>query len=392
MGLYESMTAHLDAVIKSGLKRTIVSKKQSGSKIIVDAKEYVNLSSNDYLGLASNLELSRLFIDSLSDTDLRLSSSGSPLLTGAHEAYEKASTVIERLFNKKALFFNSGFAANSGVIAALSGENTLIVADKLSHASMIDGMSLSKGKCLRYRHNDYEHLRKIVENNMDQYDSIIIVTEAVFSMDGDRCSIDELVNIKRSCNKVYLYIDEAHSFCLFNENGAGLCALSGHLEEIDFILTTFGKGLGSQGACLLCNETARDYLINVCRSLIFSTALSPVSFLHNAFMIEYMQKHDELRQRVYRISKYIQESIEDKGICQNVSESQIIPLIVAENDKALDASSYFRENGFYAMPIRHPTVPKGQARLRISLTASLSDSEVGHLAATIHGFIDKFMK
>lgn len=392
MGLYESMTAHLNAVSKAGLRRTVTSKRQNGSKIIVDAKEYVNLSSNDYLGLASNLELSQNFFDSLSSSDLRMSSSGSPLLTGAHKAYDKAALIMEELFNKKALFFNSGFAANSGVIAALSDEKTLIVADKLSHASMIDGMSLSKGKCLRYRHNDYEHLERIIVSNKDLYDSIIVVTEAVFSMDGDRCSIDALCALKKKYKNLYLYIDEAHSFCLFNDNGAGLCALSGHLNEVDFILTTFGKGLGSQGACLLCSETSRDYLINVCRSLIFSTALAPLSFLHNAFMIEYMQKHNEMRERLHSISSFIQNAIDEKGICHNVSESQIIPLIVFENQMALEASAYFREKGFYAMPIRHPTVPKGQARLRLSLTASLSDGEVELLKETIRDFIDRFMK
>lgn len=380
MSLYDSMASSLEKVKEAGRMRTISSKNQIGNKIVVDGREYVNLSSNDYLGLGSNLELASEFLDSLSGTALRMSSSGSPLLTGAHESYEKALTVMEKLFNKKALFFNSGFAANSGVLSALSKPDVLIIADKLAHASMIDGMTLAQGKCIRFAHNDCEHLKSLISSKENSYDAIIVVTEAVFSMDGDRSLLKELVQIKKEHPKVHLYVDEAHSFAVFNQNGAGLCAQAGVSDEIDFILTTFGKGLGSQGACLLCNEVSRQYLINYCRSLIFSTALSPLSFAHAAFMAEYMQKHNELRERLNSISSYIHNAIYEKTSFANVSQSQIVPLIVQENDAAVRSSEILKEQGFYAMPIRHPTVPLGQARLRISLCASLSDSDVERLA------------
>ena len=393
MSLYQKMQELLDNNRKLGQLRTVKPKSQCGTKIIVDSHEYVNLSSNDYLGLASDLNLAFEFLSDVLhkdnnnklNADIRMSSSGSPLLTGAHLSYVDAENAMEELFNKKALFFNSGFSANSGVISALATENNLIISDKLAHASIIDGMMTAKGKCLRYAHNDYEHLEKLLNAHADKYDSVIIVTEAVFSMDGDSCDLKKLVELKHKFHNVYLYVDEAHSFCLYSDNGAGLCHLNQVTDEIDFILTTFGKGLGSQGACILCNETARDYLINTSRSLIFSTALSPLAFAHANFMVKYMQMRNDLRERLHSISSYIHNTLNESGY-ENVSQSQIIPVLTYENEKAVKACEFFKEHGFYAMPIRHPTVPKGKARLRLSLTASLSDDQVEQLKDTIKAF------
>lgn len=393
MSLYQKMQELLDNNRRLGQLRTVKPKSQCGTKIIVDSHEYVNLSSNDYLGLASDLNLAFEFLSDVLhkdnnnklNADIRMSSSGSPLLTGAHLSYVDAENAMEELFNKKALFFNSGFSANSGVISALATENNLIISDKLAHASIIDGMMTAKGKCLRYAHNDYEHLEKLLNAHADKYDSVIIVTEAVFSMDGDSCDLKKLVELKHKFHNVYLYVDEAHSFCLYSDNGAGLCHLNQVTDEIDFILTTFGKGLGSQGACILCNETARDYLINTSRSLIFSTALSPLAFAHANFMVKYMQMRNDLRERLHSISSYIHNTLNESGY-ENVSQSQIIPVLTYENEKAVKACEFFKEHGFYAMPIRHPTVPKGKARLRLSLTASLSDDQVEQLKDTIKAF------
>ena len=393
MSLYQKMQELLDNNRKLGQLRTVKPKSQCGTKIIVDSHEYVNLSSNDYLGLASDLNLAFEFLSDVLhkdnnnklNADIRMSSSGSPLLTGAHLSYVDAENAMEELFNKKALFFNSGFSANSGVISALATENNLIISDKLAHASIIDGMMTAKGKCLRYAHNDYEHLEKLLNAHADKYDSVIIVTEAVFSMDGDSCDLKKLVELKHKFHNVYLYVDEAHSFCLYSDNGAGLCHLNQVTDEIDFILTTFGKGLGSQGACILCNETACDYLINTSRSLIFSTALSPLAFAHANFMVKYMQMRNDLRERLHSIGSYIHNTLNESGY-ENVSQSQIIPVLTYENEKAVKACEFFKEHGFYAMPIRHPTVPKGKARLRLSLTASLSDDQVEQLKDTIKAF------
>lgn len=367
--------------------RTIISKSQKNSLITVDGKDYINLSSNDYLGFAQDDTLQQRFLNSLNaDADaIRFSSSGSPLLTGAMPSYERAQHQIEHLFNKSCVFFNTGFGANSGVISALADTDTLILADKLSHASIIDGMGNSKGKALRFAHNDYEHLESLIQKNYDSFDNILVVTEAVFSMDGDMADIKRLVALKKQYSKVYLYIDEAHSFALYDDLGLGLCAKEKVLEDVDFILCTCGKGLGSQGAFVVCNETARDYLINNVRPLIFSTAMAPIAFEHIAFMLHVNEISNKKRERLQQISHFIHETLSEQDF-ENVSSSQIIPLITGENDKALDACQFFLEHGFYAMPIRHPTVPKGKARLRLSLNAGLTDNEVNKLAETIKAY------
>ncbi|SFS82791.1 8-amino-7-oxononanoate synthase [Succinivibrio dextrinosolvens] len=385
MNLYERMLQSLENNRSKGVFRTIVPKSQNQSMISIDSKDYLNLSSNDYLGLAANKECLDEFHEYAKSQSLRLSSSGSPLLTGAHESYALSCEVMETLFGKKATFFNSGFSANSGVLSILGSEDTLIIADKLAHASMIDGLTASKGKFLRYAHNDYDHLERLIQKSISDYDNIIIVTEAVFSMDGDRCDLKRLIDIKHKYQNIYLYIDEAHGFGVLSEDGSGLCGSLKLIDEVDFILTTFGKALASEGACILTNETARDYIINNSRPLIFSTALSPYTFAHEAFMVNYMKRRNDLRTKLDKISSYIHQTLNECGF-DNVSSSQIIPLITGDNDRTLKASEFFKAHGIYAMPIRHPTVPLGKGRLRISLNAGLTDTQVELLADTIKAF------
>jgi 8-amino-7-oxononanoate synthase len=385
MSIYASMRAIEDELLQKNMFRRIIPKSQEGSKIAVDGRTYVNLSSNDYLALGADKFLAQEFLDTLPSYARRLSSSGSPLLTGAHESYAHASAVCETLFSKKALFFNSGFAANSGVISALAKlPQTLIIADKYAHASIIDGM-LSASHPLRYAHNDYAHLERLICKHYDAYAHIVIVTEGIFSMDGDKANLETLVALKAKYPKLSLYVDEAHSFCVRGAKLLGLCEERQVLDKVDFILCTCGKGLGSQGAFLLCNEVARHYFINTVRPLIFSTAMSPLSFEHIAFMLEHLERFKDRQERLERIHKYIHACFAKKGLV-DISESQIMALLTYENTKALAAYEFFKARGFYALPIRHPTVPKGQARLRISLSAALSDLEVEALGKAIEEF------
>ena len=388
MNLYDRMQKSLENNRHNGVFRTIIPKIQNKGMIKIDSKDYLNLSSNDYLGLASDSNCLNEFYEESNSQLLRMSSSGSPLLTGAHESYAQVCEVMENLFHKKATFFNSGFSANSGVLSILGAEDTLIIADKLAHASMIDGLTASKGKFLRYAHNDYDHLERLIQKSEISYENIIIVTEAVFSMDGDRCDLKKLVELKHKYQNIYIYVDEAHGFGVLSEDGSGLCGSLGLIDEVDFILTTFGKALASEGACILTNETARDYIINNSRPLIFSTALSPYTFAHEAFMVNYMKKRNDLRLRLDKLSSYIHQTLNECNF-ENVSSSQIIPIITGDNERTLKASEFFKEHGIYAMPIRHPTVPAGKGRLRISLNAGLNDSQIEMLADTIRAFSRK---
>lgn len=365
--------------------RSVCSKAQCAEQIEIAGKNYINLSSNDYLGFGQDSRLQEEFWSNLPSDSRRFSSSGSPLLTGAFPAYSRALETIEEISGRKALFFNTGFGANSGIIAALGDSDTLVVADKLAHASLLDGMGAVRGKALRYAHNDLSHLRCLLDRYAADYRYVLIVSEAVFSMDGDRAPLKELAALKKEYQNLYLYIDEAHSFGVYGDKGLGLCYEEKVFRDVDFILCTCGKGLGSQGAFVLCNEIARDYLINTVRPLIFSTAMPPCAYEHIRFMLEKSFLADDRRHRLQQIADEVHSCLEDCG-AENLSHSQIVPLMTFDNERAIEAFNYFMDNGFYAMPIRHPTVPKGKARLRISLNAALSDTMVERLCHVIRTY------
>ena len=369
------MEQALDKISAKGLLRQIRPMEQSEGLVTRDGRRLVNLASNDYLGLGQDNALRDEFIEELSKNPCYFSSSGSALLTGAHESYKKFTDTIEKLYpGRQALLFNSGFAANSGVIRSLCEiPGTLVLADKLSHASIIDGLTAQgKSKFMRFAHNDAESLSKLIADYGEGYERILVVTESVFSMDGDVAPLKEIARIKKSNPKVSVYVDEAHGFCVYGPKGRGMLWQEGVDECADFVLCTCGKALGSEGAFVLCSKTARDYFINTVRPLIFSTAIAPVCLEHSAFMLKKSIAADDRRKRLSLISSEVRDTLKECGIACP-STTQIVPFILGENEKAVEAAEIFRENGFLAMPVRYPAVAKGSARLRLSLSSAIDD-------------------
>ncbi|MGE8564635.1 MAG: 8-amino-7-oxononanoate synthase, partial [Acinetobacter bohemicus] len=267
-------SAQLEQLKQQGNLRQFTSNIQHGRTIQINGQSMLNLSSNDYLGLASDLHLREQFFDQ-TPNDLRvMSSSSSRLLTGNFPEYEQLEASLSQVFyGRSALLFNSGYHMNIGILPALSDARTLILADKLIHASMIDGIRLSSAKYVRYRHNDLNHLSQLLQKYHadESFDRIIVVTESIFSMDGDETDLAELVRIKQQFSKVMLYVDEAHAIGVRGEQGLGCAQQYGVINEIDFLVGTFGKALASVGGYLICHAIIRDYLINSMRPLIFST-------------------------------------------------------------------------------------------------------------------------
>ena len=182
--------------------------------------------------------------------------------------------------------FNSGYHANTGILPAVSNAQTLILADKLVHASLIDGIRLSSAKCIRYRHNDASQLQRLVSENHNLYAQIIIVTESIFSMDGDKADLCALVRLKKSYSNVLLYVDEAHAFGVRGEKGLGCAEEQDCINDIDFLVGTFGKAIASAGAYIVCRQVIREYLINKMRTFIFTTALPPVNIQWTAWVLQ----------------------------------------------------------------------------------------------------------
>ena len=336
---------------------------KSDGKIVVSGVEYVNFASNDYLGISTKSDLREEFLSSAND--MLLSSASARLLTGSSAEYNELEKTLADIFGKeRALIFNTGYQANLGVISTLAGKGDVVFSDKLNHASIIDGMQLSKGDFYRYKHLDYDNLENLLESKRGEYKRAIIVSESVFSMDGDIADIDRLIELKKKYNCM-LMIDEAHAFCACGKTLAGLS----YGKEADIITATLGKAVGSFGAFCVSNKQIIEYLINKARSFIFSTSIPPINIAWSNWLLN--KKRDyiyEQKQKLEHLTKAVHASLKLRGI-DTVSKTHIIPLVIGENDSTVKVSEQLRSMGYYIPAIRPPTVPQGSSRLRISLTA-----------------------
>lgn len=382
MYLYDKMEENLALKREVAIFRTLQVNSQEQQFIKVQDSNLINLSSNDYLGIARDRQLVAEFLENnTKNRDFYFSSSSSRLLTGTFDAYDKCEEAFSKSFSKSALYLNSGYSGNSGIIASLFDKNTLLLIDKLCHFSILNGVLMSKAKHMRFSHNDLEHLRILLKAYYDKYKAVVIITESLFSMDGDFAIMKALVNLKKEYKNLYLYIDEAHSFFLYGQ-GLGWAKELNLLESVDFLLLTLGKAFGSTGSIFLCNKITRDYLINNLSSFIYSTALAPVNVLFSLFIFSKNQEFTKRRERLKKIAAYLRSIVASKGFCC-LSSSHIIPLVYKNNELMFKASEMFLNHNFYCRGIRYPTVPKDSPRLRLSICNFLSDDNVDQLGRLI---------
>ncbi len=384
--IYENYAGELERLEATGSLRVLPRAEHHGKWICRDGRRMLNLSSNDYLGLASERGLTEEFEEMLSssgDRWLPMSSSSSRLLTGNFDIYNALEERLASMYGREsALVLSSGYHMNSGILPALCDRNTLILADKLVHASLIDGIRLCEGRCIRFRHQDYAQVENILEKEAAAYGRIFIVTESIFSMDGDLAPLHRLVELKRRWPSVMLYVDEAHAVGVRGENGLGLAEECGCIGDIDLLCGTFGKALASVGAYVICDRVIREYLVNRMRTLIFTTALPPVNAAWSLFIMERLPQFRERRKHLSTISSMLREAFAMQGM-QMPSESHIIPMIIGSSADTVLRAEDLQRKGFYVLPIRPPTVPEGTSRLRFSLTAALTEEDTGRLIENI---------
>lgn len=340
--------------------------------IYYKGKKLLNLSSNNYLNFADNKAITEEFLNTVKDK-YSFGSASARLLTGTLPIYKELETLLANLYQKDAtLLFNSGYHANVGISSALNQKSDVIFSDKLNHASIIDGMQLAQGKFFRYPHNDMEALEKLLQRERNNYKNAFIITESVFSMDGDIADLRKIVELKKkyNCN---LIIDEAHAFGVFGEKGLGVAENLGIIQDVDLIVGTFGKAIGSMGAFVVGSRTFIDFLINKSRSFIFSTAIPPINVAFTKWIIE-----NKLPQ-TYEKRKKMLELGKNLG-----SDSHIIPIIIGENQDTIELCEILFHNGYFTLPIRPPTVPTGTSRLRISLTTDIEENELKTLMEKIN--------
>ena len=385
MSLLDHYAEQLDQLKQQGNFRQFTPHQQAGKQIRIAGQDMLNLSSNDYLGLAADLQLREQFFDQLPVDQRRLTSSSSRLLTGNFPEYEAFEQQLSQAFQgRAALLFNSGYHMNIGILPALADARTLILADKLVHASIIDGIRLSAAKYVRYRHNDLVHLEQLLQRYQDDdsFDRIIVATESIFSMDGDETDLAQLAQLKQRYSKVMLYVDEAHAIGVRGERGLGCAEQYQVMDQIDLLVGTFGKALASVGGYLISAPVIRDYLVNKMRPLIFSTAQPPLSMAWGNFIFQQMQHMPEKRQHLAQLSQQLIQSIQHKGFACPTS-SHIVPVIIGDSQKAVDYAKQVQQQGFYVMPVRPPTVPQNSARLRICLTALIQPHDLEALVTCL---------
>lgn len=347
----------------------------------------LNLSGNDYLGLA-RANLQHEFIATYQNhPDFYFGSSSSRLLTGNFTAHDELESTLQRVYGRSVLMFNSGYHMNVGILPALADDKTLILADKWVHASMIDGILLAKergAKFYRYAHQNLAQLNQLLDKHHTHYHHIIIMTESVFSMDGDVTDLSALVALKHQYPNVSLYVDEAHGVGVFGRRGLGVSEQMGVMDDIDFLVGTFGKAWASMGGFIVCDELIKKLLINTMRPLIFSTNMPPVNALWSKFIFDKSLNLYNKRQTLLDNARYFINKIKSLGY-KCPSDSHIIPIIIGDNKKAIKLAGALQDKGFYVLPIRPPTVPVGTARIRICLT---SDMTVGQIDAFCDGLME----
>ena len=351
---------------KEGLFRILnpISYRQAG-RVYLDKKEYLDFSSNDYLGLSGH---PKIVAESKKGLDrFGTSACASRLLSGDLEIHHQLEDKVAQFKNKEAgLIFNSGYQANLGIIPALYQKGDCIFSDRLNHASIIDGMILSGARFFRFPHNDVENLESLLEKERNKFQKALIVIETIFSMDGDRPPLRDIVSLKEKYNCEIL-VDEAHATGIFGKRGSGVAEEEGLEEKIDFMMGTFSKALGGFGAYLATTKKIKEYLINTCRSFIYSTALPPALIAGNLAGIELVEEEPYRRTQLLAQAQYFRDKLKELGL-EVRGASQIVPVVIGDNLKTVEFARRLQEKGYWIHPIRPPTVKQGQARLRFSLT------------------------
>lgn len=368
----------LDKLKHTSNLRTVKNIVQDGKYVIFENKKLLNLSSNDYLSISIDNNIKDNFLSSYKG---KIQNPSARLLSGSNKIYNELEEKLKTILNKESsLLFNSGYHANVGIYSSLLNKDDVVFIDKLNHASIIDGIKLSGAKLIPFNHLDYQNLEEKLVKYRKNYKNSIISTETLFSMDGDFSDIKKLVELKNKHDS-FLIADEAHTFGVYGK-GRGYVFESNLINEVDLIMGTFGKAIGSYGAFAAGNKILIDYLINYARSFIFSTALPEISVQFTNYVIDnYILDKDKLQNKLFDITNYTHQKFKNLNI---LGTSYIIPVLTGDSKLALELSNKLIKEGFYILPIRYPTVKKGLERIRVSLNPSITKDEIDKLYSIIN--------
>ena len=377
--MYEYFKEQLDAKVQNHNLRTLKEYCPIDAvRVKRDDKEYLMMASNNYLGLTFD---SRVIEGALKGAQqYGTGSGGSRLVSGTFPLFTELERSLAKFKNtEKALVFNTGYMANVGTISAIADKNTIIFSDALNHASIIDGCRLSRGSVKAYNHCDVDELKyllKEVERNTRK----LIVTDGVFSMDGDIAPLDKLYELSREYNAL-LMVDDAHATGTIG-SGHGTAAYYGLEKEVDIQLGTLSKSLGSVGGYVAANSTIIDYLVNMSRSFIFSTALSPADIGAALAALHVLESDTSVLRRLQNNVNYMADCLNSIGIYAT-NDTPIFPILIGSNEDTLTVSNYLYNAGIIGTAIRPPTVPVGESRIRLTVTAAHNKEQIDYVCRTL---------
>jgi 8-amino-7-oxononanoate synthase len=348
----------------------------------LDLCQGIDLSSNDYLGLASDPRLRKVVVDSVARAD-RVGGTGSRLLSGNSREWEELETQFAAFAGTEAaLYFGSGYVANLGLLTSLLRPGDVVFSDAMNHASLIDGIRLSGAKKVIFPHRDLKFLEDAFRQHANARGARLIVTESVFSMEGDVAPLEDMLRLARR-HGAGLIVDEAHATGVYGPEGRGVAAECGIERDVLAIVHTCGKALASAGAFVCGGRSLGDFLVNRARSFVFSTAMPPYFACQIRAAVQLARGADRERAHLRQIASELRSQLGAAGIDFGTSSTHIVPVILGGNEAALQAASKLQCAGFVAKAIRPPTVPAGTARIRISLTSKITLEQTRRLAQVL---------
>jgi len=370
----------LDELRQLGLYRRLrmISGPQ-GPRVVLDGEPVLLLCSNNYLGLADHPRVR----EAAADAAMRwgVGAGASRLVSGSMTVHRRLEDSLADFKGSGAcVLFGSGYLANTGVISALCGDGDVVFSDALNHASIIDGCRLSRAETFVYDHADVEHLEWGLQRAGGA--ASMIVTDGVFSMDGDVAPLEEICLLARR-HDVRVVVDEAHGTGALGPGGRGAVAEAGLEDEVDLVVGTLGKALGSYGAYVCCDKEMAKYLVNTARTLIFSTALPPPAAAGAMAALDLLREQPRRIEKLQANARVLREAIEEEGFDTGASSTQVVPLVIGDAGAAMRACEAALADGVFAQAIRPPTVPEGTSRLRLAVMASHTKSELRAAARTL---------
>ncbi len=363
-----------------GVFRTLpVLEGANEAEVVLDGKNVINLSSNNYLGLANHPKLKEAAIKAVEQYGV--GAGAVRTIIGNMDIHEQLEQKLAEFKREEAVMvFQSGFNCNAGVIQAITDKGDLIISDELNHASIIDGVKLSKADKAVFKHSDMADLERVLKERRENYNQTLIITDGVFSMDGDLARLPEIVELAEKYNCM-TYVDDAHGSGVLGEGGRGTVDHFNLHGRIDFMIGTLSKGIGVIGGYCAGSRVMKDWLVNRGRPILFSTSLPPAAVAAATEAVSILSESTELTEKLWDNAKYFKDLLGNLGFNTGKSETPITPVIIGDEAKTLVFSHKLMENGVYVSPIVFPTVPKGTGRVRCMVTAGHTKEQLKNAVA-----------